>query len=94
MDQVSLIHSKAVASCHAAITCWRTVSVSWAAAEIDVVRRHLSTRLPAPAGEFVTGAACMYVNTADEHFVVSRHSTHEGVVGSAASPVTGSRSCR
>ncbi|MEU5089001.1 N-methyl-L-tryptophan oxidase [Streptomyces sp. NPDC021356] len=50
------------------------------ASEIDVMRRHLSTRLPALAGEFVTGAACMYVNTADEHFVVSRHPAHEDVV--------------
>jgi sarcosine oxidase len=50
------------------------------ATEVDAMRRHLGTRIPALAGELVRGAVCMYVNTADEHFVVCRHPDHEDVV--------------
>jgi sarcosine oxidase len=42
-------------------------------AEVEEMRDHLAARLPALAGTFVRGVACMYTNTPDQHFVIALH---------------------
>ncbi|MGW2346538.1 N-methyl-L-tryptophan oxidase [Streptomyces sp. NPDC001661] len=48
--------------------------------EIERMREALRTRLPALRGTHLRAAACMYVNTRDEHFVINAHPDYENVV--------------
>ncbi|MDT7729053.1 MAG: sarcosine oxidase [Actinomycetota bacterium] len=54
----------------------RTVHPGEVTTMADFVRRAMPT-LP---GKFLRAATCMYTNTVDEHFVISRHPAHEQVV--------------
>jgi sarcosine oxidase len=36
--------------------------------------------MPTLPGKFLRAATCMYTNTTDEHFAISRHPAHERVV--------------
>ncbi|GAA3783298.1 N-methyl-L-tryptophan oxidase [Streptomyces phyllanthi] len=47
--------------------------------EITAMSEYLRTRIPTLPGSFLKAAACMYANTADEHFVVSQHPDHPRV---------------
>lgn len=51
--------------------------------EIDVVRAALNQHVPAAAGDFVRGAACMYTTTPDQHFVIGRHPQQQRVIVAA-----------
>jgi sarcosine oxidase len=54
----------------------RTVHPEEVTTMADFVRRGMPT-LP---GKFLRAATCMYTNTVDEHFVISRHPAYEQVV--------------
>jgi sarcosine oxidase len=47
--------------------------------EIDAMRRRVTELLPALSGECVHNATCMYSNTPDEHFVITRHPNYANV---------------
>jgi sarcosine oxidase len=47
--------------------------------EIDAMRERVTELLPALAGDCVHSATCMYSNTADEHFVITRHPGYSNV---------------
>jgi sarcosine oxidase len=48
--------------------------------EVEAMRAYLRPRIPALAGgRFLTGAACTYTLTPDEHFVLSAHPHHPQV---------------
>jgi sarcosine oxidase len=47
--------------------------------EIAAMADHLRRRIPTLPGRFLRGAACMYANTPDEHFVLARHPEHPQV---------------
>ncbi|MER7564103.1 N-methyl-L-tryptophan oxidase [Streptomyces sp. NPDC097941] len=48
--------------------------------EVEAMRAYLRPRIPALAdGRFLTGAACTYTLTPDEHFVLSTHPQHPQV---------------
>jgi sarcosine oxidase len=53
------------------------------AAEAQEMRAHLAVRLPALAGTFLRGVACMYTNTPDQHFVIALHPEHPQVAVAA-----------
>jgi sarcosine oxidase len=48
--------------------------------EIATMAEFVRVGMPSLPGEFLRAATCMYTNTADEHFVISRHPAHEQVV--------------
>lgn len=48
--------------------------------EVDEIAEFVGRKMPALPGTFLRGATCMYTNTPDEHFVISRHPAHERVV--------------
>ncbi|WP_340687152.1 N-methyl-L-tryptophan oxidase [Amycolatopsis coloradensis] len=48
--------------------------------EVDEISAFVRRKMPALPGTFLRGATCMYTNTPDEHFVISRHPAHERVV--------------
>jgi len=49
--------------------------------DIDRVLAAVRHSLPAIAqGKYLTGSACMYTNTQDDHFVVGHHPEHDNVV--------------
>ncbi len=48
--------------------------------DIAAVRAALSTWIPAAAGTYRDGKACMYALTPDEHFIVDRHPDDPGIV--------------
>jgi sarcosine oxidase len=52
-------------------------------AEVDAMRAHLVDRLPALAGTYLRGVACMYTNTPDQHFVIALHPEHPQVAMAA-----------
>jgi sarcosine oxidase len=54
----------------------RTVSP----AEGDHMRQILAQWLPGAAGRWLKGAACMYTNTPDDHFVIGAHPSHPAVI--------------
>jgi sarcosine oxidase len=54
----------------------RTVHPGEVTAMADFVRQGM----PSLPGKFLRAATCMYTNTTDEHFVISRHPAHEQVV--------------
>ncbi|WP_448627649.1 N-methyl-L-tryptophan oxidase [Geodermatophilus sp. URMC 64] len=47
--------------------------------EVAFIAGRLRAVIPTLPGRFLTGVACMYTNTPDEHFVVARHPEHEQV---------------
>lgn len=49
------------------------------AEEVDAMRRRVTELLPALSGECVHNATCMYSNTPDEHFVITRHPNYANV---------------
>ena len=51
--------------------------------EVAEMRAHLVDRLPALAGDFVRGVACMYTTTPDQHFVIALHPDHPQVAVAA-----------
>lgn len=48
--------------------------------EIDEISAFVGRKMPSLPGGFLRAATCMYTNTPDEHFVISRHPAHERVV--------------
>ncbi len=50
------------------------------AEEIGTISSFAGRKLPSLPGGFLRAATCMYTNTPDEHFVISRHPTCERVV--------------
>jgi sarcosine oxidase len=48
--------------------------------DIRLVKDALATWIPAAAGEFVSGKACMYTLTPDEHFIIDHHPGDERIV--------------
>ncbi|KFZ79804.1 methyltryptophan oxidase [Amycolatopsis sp. MJM2582] len=50
------------------------------AGEVAEISEFVGRKMPALPGTFLRGATCMYTNTPDEHFVISRHPEHERVV--------------
>ncbi|WP_409490448.1 N-methyl-L-tryptophan oxidase [Amycolatopsis sp. cmx-11-12] len=50
------------------------------AEEVDEISEFVGRKMPSLPGEFRRAATCMYTNTPDEHFVISRHPTHDRVV--------------
>lgn len=47
--------------------------------EIDAMRDRVTELLPALSGDCVHSATCMYSNTSDEHFVITRHPNYSNV---------------
>jgi sarcosine oxidase len=47
--------------------------------EVAAMREQLEGTLPSLSGRFLKAATCMYTNTPDEHFVITRHPAHEQV---------------
>ncbi|WP_326595400.1 N-methyl-L-tryptophan oxidase [Streptomyces sp. NBC_01803] len=47
--------------------------------EIAAMTEYLRPRIPTLPGSFLKAAACMYANTPDEHFVISRYPEHPQV---------------
>ncbi|MDQ1013020.1 sarcosine oxidase [Streptomyces sp. V4I23] len=47
--------------------------------EVAAIAEYLRPRIPSLPGRFLKGAACMYSNTPDEHFVLSQHPEHPQV---------------
>ncbi|MCW2557317.1 MAG: soxA 2, partial [Mycobacterium sp.] len=47
--------------------------------EITAMRDRVTELLPALTGECVHSATCMYSNTSDEHFVITRHPNYANV---------------
>ena len=47
--------------------------------EVAFIASRLRSVIPTLPGRFLRGAACMYTNTADEHFVVAGHPGHSDV---------------
>lgn len=50
------------------------------AAEVDEISGFVGRKMPSLPGAFLRAATCMYTNTPDEHFVISRHPAHDRVV--------------
>jgi sarcosine oxidase len=50
------------------------------ARDITPIANALNDFAPGAAGTFVSGKACMYAMTSDEHFVIDRHPTHANVI--------------
>ncbi|MBB5852707.1 N-methyl-L-tryptophan oxidase [Amycolatopsis umgeniensis] len=50
------------------------------AEEIGGISEFVGRKMPSLPGGFLRAATCMYTNTPDEHFVISRHPTHDRVV--------------
>jgi len=50
------------------------------AEEVGEISEFVGRKMPSLPGAFLRGATCMYTNTPDEHFVLSRHPAHERVV--------------
>ncbi|MFI5558247.1 N-methyl-L-tryptophan oxidase [Amycolatopsis japonica] len=50
------------------------------AEEVVEISEFVGRKMPSLPGAFLRGATCMYTNTPDEHFVISRHPEHERVV--------------
>lgn len=48
--------------------------------EVAAMAEHMSRLIPELPGTFLKAATCMYSNTPDEHFVISRHPAHPGSV--------------
>ncbi len=48
--------------------------------EIEEMAAVAGARMPSLPGEFLRATACMYTNTPDDHFAISRHPGHERVV--------------
>ncbi len=48
--------------------------------EVEEISEFVGRKMPALPGAFLRGATCMYTNTPDEHFVISRHPAHDRVV--------------
>ncbi|RSM71904.1 N-methyl-L-tryptophan oxidase [Amycolatopsis sp. WAC 01375] len=48
--------------------------------EVDEISGFVGRKMPSLPGAFLRAATCMYTNTPDEHFVISRHPAHERVV--------------
>jgi sarcosine oxidase len=48
--------------------------------EVTTIADFIRPNMPTLPGEFLRAATCMYTNTVDEHFVISRHPAHEQVV--------------
>jgi sarcosine oxidase len=48
--------------------------------EVAEMADFVGAAMPTLPGDFLRAATCMYTNTADEHFVISRHPDHERVV--------------
>jgi len=48
--------------------------------EVEAMAECVRGGIPTLPGKFLRAATCMYTNTADEHFVISRHPAHEQVV--------------
>ncbi|UUV29355.1 N-methyl-L-tryptophan oxidase [Amycolatopsis roodepoortensis] len=48
--------------------------------EVEEIAEFVGRKMPSLPGTFLRGATCMYTNTPDEHFVISRHPAHERVV--------------
>ncbi|MFE6615448.1 N-methyl-L-tryptophan oxidase [Amycolatopsis sp. NPDC057786] len=48
--------------------------------EAGEIAEFVGRKMPSLPGTFLRGATCMYTNTPDEHFVISRHPAHERVV--------------
>ncbi|MFE3741186.1 N-methyl-L-tryptophan oxidase [Streptomyces sp. NPDC059134] len=48
--------------------------------EIEAIAAHLRRHVPSLPGTFQQAATCMYSNTPDEHFVITRHPAHPASV--------------
>lgn len=48
--------------------------------EVRAMADQLAPRIPALPGRFLKAATCMYSNTPDEHFVITRHPAHPETV--------------
>ncbi|RSM62643.1 N-methyl-L-tryptophan oxidase [Amycolatopsis sp. WAC 01376] len=48
--------------------------------EVDEISGFVGRKMPSLPGAFLRAATCMYTNTPDEHFVISRHPAHDRVV--------------
>ncbi|WP_410653894.1 N-methyl-L-tryptophan oxidase [Amycolatopsis sp. lyj-112] len=48
--------------------------------EVGEISEFVGRKMPSLPGGFLRAATCMYTNTPDEHFVISRHPAHERVV--------------
>jgi sarcosine oxidase len=48
--------------------------------EVDEISAFVGRKMPSLPGTFLRAATCMYTNSPDEHFVISRHPTRDRVV--------------
>jgi sarcosine oxidase len=61
--------------------------------EVEFIRGYLGRHVPALDGEFVAARTCMYTNTPDQHFVVSKHPDHPQVAVAAGFSGHGYKFC-
>ena len=61
--------------------------------EVDFIRSYLARYVPALDGEFLYARTCMYTNTPDEHFVISRHPEYPQVAIAAGFSGHGYKYC-
>ena len=61
--------------------------------EVEFIRGYLGRHVPAMDGELVAAKTCMYTNTPDQHFVVSRHPDHPQVAVAAGFSGHGYKFC-
>ncbi len=61
--------------------------------EVEFIRRYLGRHVPALDGELVAARTCMYTNTPDQHFVVSKHPDHPQIAVAAGFSGHGYKFC-